>query len=311
MTEPTTAPTHSTRHETAPVMVAVGTAGADSALGFAVAEAARLGCGVHLVHVLHLVPMSAEMVLVDTSDYERVAQDTLNAAMARARHLAPEGMPVSGEAVLGAVVSSLVQASRDARVVVLQRRHLSRLERVATRSVTNGVAARTDVPVVSVPEGWTGAGREGKPPRVVVGVDVPDRSAPVLAAAAEAARSRGARLDVLHTWYFPGAYDDIIMSRVEKDDWAERARKEIQAELDGLGDLFTGLEVRIGARHHLPADALVEASKDADLLVVGRHDPLIPFGSHLGPVSKALLRDAECPVLLAHPTTHHVGLRMP
>jgi nucleotide-binding universal stress UspA family protein len=266
---------------------------------------------VHLVHVLHVVATGAEMVLVDTADVDRIARSTLQHGLERARDLAPEGMPVTGEVVPGAVVHSLVQAADDARLIVLQRRHLSRLERAVTRSVTNGVAAHAHVPVVSVPDGFSAAAREGRPHLVVAGVDIPDRAGPVLGVALAAARARGAALKVVHTWSFPGAYDDIVMSRVEHDDWAERATKEIRTEIEKLGDQAVGVEVEIEARHYLAADALIEASRDADLVVVGRHDPVIPLGSHVGPVAKAVLRDAECPVLLANPRAreHHVWRR--
>jgi nucleotide-binding universal stress UspA family protein len=294
-----------------PVVVAVGDDSMDSALEYGVTEAARAACGVHLVHVLHVVATGAEMVLVDTTDVDRIARSTLQHGLERARDLAPEGMPVTGEVVPGAVVHSLVQAADDARLIVLQRRHLSRLERAVTRSVTNGVAAHAHVPVVSVPDGFSAAAREGRPHLVVAGVDIPDRAGPVLGVALAAARARGAALKVVHTWSFPGAYDDIVMSRVEHDDWAERATKEIRTEIEKLGDQAVGVEVEIEARHYLAADALIEASRDADLVVVGRHDPVIPLGSHVGPVAKAVLRDAECPVLLANPRAreHHVWRR--
>jgi nucleotide-binding universal stress UspA family protein len=56
--------------------------------------------------------------------------------------------------------------------------------------------------------------------------------------------------------------------------------------------------------HGRAAEALVEASADAELLVIGRHDPLVPIGSHVGPVARAVLREATCPVLLASPRPH-------
>jgi nucleotide-binding universal stress UspA family protein len=52
---------------------------------------------------------------------------------------------------------------------------------------------------------------------------------------------------------------------------------------------------------------LVECSADAELLVIGRHDPLVPIGSHIGPVARAVLREATCPVLLATPRPHRAA----
>ena len=59
--------------------------------------------------------------------------------------------------------------------------------------------------------------------------------------------------------------------------------------------------MQIEARHAYAADALIEASRETTLLVIGRHDPLVPIGSHLGPIARAVLREAECPVLLVDP----------
>lgn len=279
-----------------PVVVAVGYEPAGAALSFAAVEATRAGCGLHVVHVVHLVATGPEMVLVDTTDIERIGHQSLTAAVDQARTLMPEGATVTGEIVHGTPVPAIVSAARDAHLVVLQRRKLSRMARIMTRSVSSGVAARAQVPVVSVPEDWeTGPAA----PLVSVGVDDPARAGSVLAAALAAARSRGATLQVLHTWWYPGVYDDIVTKRTEDDEWATRARSEIEAVLAGLDT--SGVEVLIDAWHAWPADALVEASRGSDLVVVGRHDPLVPFGSHLGPVARAVLHEAVCPVELVNP----------
>jgi nucleotide-binding universal stress UspA family protein len=43
----------------------------------------------------------------------------------------------------------------------------------------------------------------------------------------------------------------------------------------------------------------VEASERSDVLVLGRRHHLLPIGSHLGPVARAVLDRAQCPVLMA------------
>jgi nucleotide-binding universal stress UspA family protein len=284
-----------------PVVVAVGSEPVDAALQYGVAEAQREGCGVHLVHVVHVVATGPETVLVDATDAERIGRETLEEALEKARDLAPDEVAVTGQVFHGAPVPALVSAVPDARLIVLQRRSMSRIMRIFTRSVSSGVAARAHVPVTSVPDGWSPADPATEQV-VTVGVDDPERSGPILAAAVASARSRGAELRVLHTWWYPGVYDDIITRRTEDDEWAERARLELQAALDKIGT--DGVKVTIDARHAFPADALVEASHHSELLVVGRHDPLVPFGSHLGPVSRAVLHAAVCPVMLADPRRH-------
>lgn len=287
-----------------PVVVAVGNDPVESALEYAAAQALREQCGLHVLHAVHVTPTGPEVVLLDFAEVEQIGHATLHAAVERAEDLLGGQVPLTHELVRGPVVSSILEATADARVVVLQRRDLTRMMRAVTRSVSSGVAAHAHVPVVSVPTGWTETNHAGDQV-VTVGVDIPERCAAVLAVAAAEARSRGARLHVLHTWWFPSVYDDIIMSRVENDAWADRAREEIQGVLDGLGDVVEGIRVEIEARHAHPADALIDAGRDSVLLVVGRHDPLVPVGSHLGPVARAVLREATCPVLLANPTHAH------
>ena len=291
-----------------PVVVAVGHDPMDAALAYAAAEAARAGCGLHLVHALHPVALGPETVLMDSVDFERTGHLALEGALERARDLVPDTVQVTSELVLGGVVPAIARAGEKARLIVLQRRPLSRVRRVVTRSVSSGVAARSRVSVVSVPAGWSPT--SGAVPTVTVGVDVPERSEHLLRVAAQAAVGRGASLYVLHTWELPGAYADIVISRAEDEEWTSRAKAEIRATLDLIGADLVGDRVTIEARHGFPSDALIEAGRTSDLLVVGRHDPLVPIGSHLGPVARAVLREATCPVLLADPSaTRHRSWR--
>ena len=212
-----------------PIIVAVGHDPIDAALRFAAGEAERAGCGLHLVHVVHLIAQGPEMALVAETDLERAGRQALNVAVERARDLVSADVRVTCEARVGGVVPTLVELAAHARMVVLEHRDLSRMKRVVTRSVSSGVAAHARVPVVSVPSQWSPPPIDGGLPTVTVGVDVPERAGRVLSAAAAEAKSRGALLHVVHTWSFPSAYDDIILTRTESEEWAARATNEIQA----------------------------------------------------------------------------------
>lgn len=281
-----------------PVVVAVGHDSIESALAFAVDEARHLGCGVHLVHAEHLVHDGPEAPFFSETEPERHGREVLTAALARARCLAGEDITLTSEVLAGAPVPALAARGADAHMIVLEHRDLSSLKRVITRSVASGVAARAQVPVVSVPAGWRPRTTRAES-TVTVGVDVPQRSELILRTALRMAATRGARLHLLHAWTLPRVYEDIGVSDDNEQRWARRTTAEIQLVLDTLGDPADVGPVRIDVRHAAPADALVEASHETDLLVVGRHDPLVPLGSHLGPVARAVLRDAACPVLLA------------
>ena len=287
-----------------PIVVGVGPDEVDAALEFAAEEAIRVGCGLHLVHAVHVVPGGPENVLLTAVDVDAWGRDILRLAVKRAVELVQDAVPVTHELRRGTPVQVLVGAGRTARMVVLEHRHLSRLARVVNRTVAGGVAARLRVPVVAVPSGWS---RPAGPPVVVAGVDVPERSAEVLAAASAEARSRGASLRVVHSWALPVHHEGLLIDAGEHDRWIDRSRAEVRAALDDLGDESVALEAEVVVHSGRAIEAILAASADADLLVIGRHDPIFPVGSHIGPVARAVLREATCPVLLASPSHHRAA----
>jgi nucleotide-binding universal stress UspA family protein len=286
-----------------PIVVGVGPDEVDAALAFAAEEAVRAGCGLHLVHAVHVVPGAAENVLVTAVDVDTWGQHVLAQAVKRAEDEVQGAVPVTHELRRGAPVHVLVEAGRRARMVVLEHRHLSRLSRVVNRTVAGGVAAHLRVPVVAVPSGWT---RPSGTPVVVAGVDVPERSAEVLAAAVAEARARGADLRVVHSWALP-VHEGMVVDAEERRRWTDRSRAEVRAALDELGDASVAIDADVVVHPGRAIEAILTASAGAELLVIGRHDPLVPVGSHIGPVARAVLREATCPVLLASPRAHRAA----
>lgn len=290
-----------TKKSSSPVIVAVGPGPTDAAIAFGVEEAAATGSPLRLVHVVHLPPRGPEAAVLAERERERAGRQALNAALARAHELVPAGDSVDAELRLGPVVPTLAELASDAQLIVLQRRDLSSVRRVITRSVSSGVAARARVPVVSVPEQWSPGRPHARVPTVTVGVDAPERALETLRAAAAASRRREAVLHLVHVWDFHEAYYDLTLSDSVVEEWNERAAAELQATVDGLGSDMLGVTYRIDVRRGPVADALLEAGTTSDLLVIGRHDHRVPLGSHLGPVARAILREATCPVLLVDP----------
>lgn len=300
MTESTATPA-STPVVTPVIVVGVGPEEVESALAFAAEEAIRARCGLHLVHAVHVSSPGPENALLTAVDVEKWGREVLDLAVKRAEDLVDGAVPVTHELHRGAPVHVLVEAGRSARMVVLEHRHLSRLSRIVNRTVAGGVAARLPVPVVAVPSGWTPT--DG-PKVVVAGVDVPERSDEVLRTAVAEAHARGASLKVVHAWSWP-AYDAEATSYDDEHRrWADRSRAEVRAALDRLGDESVAMEADVEVHPGRVIEAILGTSEGADLLVIGRHDPLVPVGSHIGPVARAVLREAACPVLLANPRPH-------
>lgn len=301
MTEEQAVPSTDTTSPGWPIVVGVGPEEVDSALAFAAEEALRAGCGLHLVHAVHVVPGGPENVLLTAVDVDAWGREILASAVKRAEDLVDGGVPVTHELQHGAPVQVLVEAGRSARMVVLEHRHLSRLARVVNRTVAGGVAAHLRVPVVAVPSGWE---RPAGTPVVVAGVDVAERSEEVLSTAVAEARSRGAGLRIVHSWALPVHHEGMLIDAAEQRRWTDVSRTEVRAALDELGDESVVVDADVLVHPGRAIEALLEASEDAELLVIGRHDPLVPVGSHIGPVARAVLREATCPVLLASPRAH-------
>lgn len=139
--------------------------------------------------------------------------------------------------------------------------------------------------------------------RIVVGVDGSITGQQALAAAAEEARLRHARLDVVHAWHTMYAVSPIGAVAVPSDDHEQKA--DAQATLDlCIRDAFAGNEPparleKILVNDHNAARALIDAAEGADLLVVGSRGLGGFAGLLLGSVSHQVVHHAPCPVLVA------------
>jgi nucleotide-binding universal stress UspA family protein len=176
---------------------------------------------------------------------------------------------------------------------VLGHRSRSLAGRVLTHSTTTGVAARSHCPVVSVPDGYVAGEERG---RVVVGIDQSEASHEALDVAFGEARRRKATLVALHAWRLPTAYDDIDYSRVAVDEWMSTAGEEIDKTLAPFREVYPDVEVEVDLRHEYAGSALLDATEDADLIVVGRRGHGAPLGIYLGSLARLLIREAKCPV---------------
>lgn len=257
----------------APVMVAVSGEGCDAAIRFAVAEAARGHGSLHVVHVV--VPAS--------SGTPASAAHVCLEAVDRVRDLVGEDVPATSQVVHGDLVDSLVILSRQARLVVLQRGARGLL-RTKPRPICVKLASRAAVPVTSVPSSWFGVATG----TVTVGVDVTTSCLPLVRQGLREASMRGSRLRIVH---------------VDTPSSSGRPRADIRRAVaeagSGLDAVPVDIEIVDGST---PVDALVLASESSELVVLGRHHPLAPQGSRLGPVARRVMRESACPVLLATPS---------
>jgi nucleotide-binding universal stress UspA family protein len=133
---------------------------------------------------------------------------------------------------------------------------------------------------------------------IVVGVDGSDRSRQALRWAADLADTFGARVTVVTSWEFPltYGYGAPIPSWSPEDDM-RRVQEESIAGVFG-DDPPHDLErvLRPGNAAHV----LIEASRNALMLVVGSRGHGGFAGLLLGSVSAVVAEHASCPVLIVH-----------
>lgn len=133
--------------------------------------------------------------------------------------------------------------------------------------------------------------------RVVVGIDGSPASLDALGWAARQAEMTNSSLDIVMSWDWPPAYGWTVSFPTGYD--PEEAVQEVLDEAKAaMEEKYPNMEITIrGVKGH-PAPALVEASKGADLLVVGSRGHGEFVGMLIGSVSEYCATSAHCPVLV-------------
>lgn len=154
--------------------------------------------------------------------------------------------------------------------------------------------------------------------RIVVGVDGSPGAVLALEWALAEAHVRGATLEVVHAYAPPYTYYAYSMAAVggggegvtgaEGGVWRQAAEEALDEVLAKAASEWTEVEVRRSVIEALaPAPALVERSKDADLLVVGSRGRGGFTGLLLGSVGQQCVQHAACPVVVVPPPDRSAG----
>ncbi|MFF5340141.1 universal stress protein [Streptomyces althioticus] len=284
-----------------------------AAAEWAAREAALRRIPVRLLHVWQPVPermAQASLSGAETHQYwtERIPREAAEGL--RLRH---PGVEVTIEQRAGAPAEVLAEAARDAELLILGSRALSGLAGFLIGSVGQSVVARAEVPVILVradeqaaegrvegPAGTPSAATGFRP--VVVGLDTGSPDGTVLAFAFEEAQRRAAPLTVLRAWNLSSS--QIYAMSAGYDPREDLARAQAEALSEALlpwREKYPDVEVTEDSRLGSPAGHLVDAARDASLVVVGRRIRRSPFGMHIGAVAHAVMHHATAPVaVVAH-----------
>ena len=136
---------------------------------------------------------------------------------------------------------------------------------------------------------------------VVVGIDGSAQSVRALGWAARYATATGARVQALLAWHYPDAAGQAPVG-VAPEPVRHQTEAQMQATLnEAIAKVYAAqpgpeVETRLGYGH--PAQVLIEASKEADLLVLGSHGHGAFTGMLVGSVSIHCVTGAFCPVVV-------------
>ncbi|HEY3009530.1 MAG TPA: universal stress protein [Micromonosporaceae bacterium] len=284
--------------------VVVGVDGSESSLAavrVAVREAGLRRRSLRVVHafVWPLVQGSMTGLVQREPDtvLRRDAEQIVRDAVAEAAKADPD-VAVTGDLVTGRAGGTLVDASREAALIVLGDRGLGGFAGLLVGSIAVQVAAHGACPVLVV------RGREHPSGPVVVGVDGSASSDAAVEMAFEEASARGAQLLAVHFWTGPVSTGpgDMLPLVYDYDDVEADEVRLLAESLAGWRDRYPDVPVTRRVIRGHPAHGLVDESAQAQLLVVGARGRGGFTGLLLGSVSQAVLHHAACPVAIVRAT---------
>jgi nucleotide-binding universal stress UspA family protein len=242
---------------------------------------------------------------LDPQSY-RSAQRLIDDAVARARAWQPR-VEVVGCVRYGTPTAELCAESEHAALIVVGSRGRGGVAGLLLGSVCAQVAAhaRSAVLVVHNAQTWAGT---GAPPSsqlpVVVGLDGSSGSDLAAGAAFEAAAARTAALVAVRAWRapqptWPRDVGPLAIDVVEMETAERRLLTESVARWRAR---YPQVPVRLRLIAGSAGSALVAASTDTRLAIVGARGRDGFAGLLLGSASQQLLHHAQCPVLVARKT---------
>ncbi|WP_052462241.1 universal stress protein [Nigerium massiliense] len=190
----------------------------------------------------------------------------------------------------------LIEASPTAALVVVGSRGRSApVSMPVLGGTSDGVVTHARGPVVVVPD------HDVTDPNgpVVVGVDDAPESLEAIKVAVDEAVARGVALRAVHGWeQIPWAADVALGWSVDNAALGASLRTMVDDLVAPYVADHPGLDVTTSVEPGRPSEVLVDATRDASMLVVGSRGRGGFAGLMLGSTSREVLRGTRCPVLV-------------
>lgn len=285
--------------------IVVGFDGSDparAAVRWAADEATLRGRSLTIVHAI-LPPVTTGGLGVGLPPSLDLIEDLEDAARSEVEKVAADhrdgGLDVEGVVRIGAPSSVMLEASEDADLVVVGSRGRGGFTGLLLGSVGAQVAAHAGCPVAVI---RSAVDRDRS--KVVVGIDGSDAAEAALHFAFDEASRRGWTVHAVHAWDVP-AYDLLIVPNgpvpVPLADVADDEVRLTAEVLSGFRDDYPDVDVVESLVRAPAVQALLDASADAAMVVVGTHGHGPAMGALLGSVSNGLLHKVTVPIVVVPP----------
>lgn len=275
-----------------------GSAAAEAAVAWATREASLRDLPLTLIHAVApvVVGWPVGQLYADMPEWQR---ETAQQVMDQARKLVNANLDhakpheIRTEIIYSGIVPVLIDASKDASMIVVGSQGLGALGRLLLGSVTSGLLHHAYCPVAVIHSN-AGATPAADAP-VLVGTDGSAASEAAIALAFDEASRRGVGLIALHAWSDVGVFPILGM------DWrdSEAEGHEILAErLAGFQKQYPDVRVKRVIVCDKPSRWLLEEAEHAQLVVVGSRGRGGFAGMLLGSVSSHVAQAATVPVIV-------------